>query len=965
MIRVTGRAATWAGVSLVIGRIAMAAEGAQGPVPPEKAAATIHVPAGLHVELVASEPMVVDPVAMTIDENGVIFVAEMRDYPDAPAIGRIRRLEDSDGDGRPDRATVFADAVPTPNGVMAWNGGVLVTSAPDILFLQDSNGDGVADIRRVVFTGFAVGNTDHRTNGLVFGLDNWIYGANGGGGGRVRPGDQPQAKPLGLWIRDYRFRPDFSGLESVSGHSQFANTFDDWGNRFVNDNSNHLRHPVLPRRNLLANPQFALESPEQSLPDHGDGAEVFPLSAPAERPNDPLTAGHFTSACAVTIYRGDALPAAYRGNAFVAEPAHNLIHRDVLEAKGPTFVARRAHQTSEFLASTDSWVRPVNMYGGPDGALYVVDMYRAVLEHPMSIPFEMQKRLDLDGGKNMGRIYRVVPDGWRPPHRRPDLGRLPSSALVPLLADTNAWWRMTAQRLLIERQDKTVADALRGLARTRPKLARLHALWTLEGLGQLDDATLTRALSDREAGIRENALRLAESRLGTAPRLRQAAFRLVDDPSPRVRFQLALAAGGLGDEVLPTLARLIRRDGADPWQRNAVLTSARHDRARLLELVLATAAGFARRPEAAEFIRHLGEIVATSGDRAEIAAWIRVATGRGGATPETWRVATVASLGPALRHGTPELRTWVRAPGVLDPMRGWSNALWKMAQDPSAHASDRAATIEFLALFPDPVRADVLEKLLDPRHPESVQVAAARALADCSTYAFSTRLLASWARFTAAVRDQILATLIARGDREIEDVLAALEKGLIRPSDINLARREVLTKHATLGPRAREVFVSRSASQLDGTVAKVTRQVLALDGDALHGENVYNDTCAVCHRFRGQGHPVGPALETVIGRENQSLLTDILNPNRAVAPQYQVYVVKTASQELSGIVATEDPTSITLRAAMAVDTTVQRNDVVALQAHPVSMMPEGLEQTLRPQDLADLLAFLGAKRDRR
>jgi len=228
-----------------------------GPLSPKEALKSFTVAPGFRVDLVAAEPDVMDPVAVAFDEDGRIYVAEMADYPLGPPSGRIKLLEDTDGDGKIDRVSLFVDKIPYPTGVMPWRGGVLVTAAPDIWFFKDTDGDGKADVREVIFNGFSEGNQQHRVNGLQFGLDNWIYGTNGDSGGNVRRGsaDGPKVSISG---RDFRFRPDFSGFEGVAGRGQYSNTFDDWGNRFINDNSNHIRHTVLPLKYLARNPNLAV-----------------------------------------------------------------------------------------------------------------------------------------------------------------------------------------------------------------------------------------------------------------------------------------------------------------------------------------------------------------------------------------------------------------------------------------------------------------------------------------------------------------------------------------------------------------------------------------------------------------------------------------------------------------------------------------------------------------------------------
>jgi putative membrane-bound dehydrogenase-like protein len=609
-----------------------------GPLSPKDALKSFTVAPGFRIDLVASEPDVMDPVAMAFDEDGRIYVAEMADYPLGPPSGRIKRLEDTDGDGKIDRSTLFVDVVPYPKGVMPWRGGVLVIAAPDIWFYKDTDGDGRADVKELIFTGFTPGNQQHRANGLQFGIDNWIYGTNGDSGGAIRRAEDGSPK-IPISNRDFRFRPDYSGFEGVSGRGQFANTFDDWGNRFINDNSNHIRHTILPLKYLARNANLAVASVEESISDHGNSCKVFPTSKLQERPNDHFAAGHFTSACSVTIYRGGAFGDEFQGNAFTCEPVHNLVHRDVLVQKGASFVAKRAYESSEFLSSSDNWSRPVNLCVGPDGALYVVDMYRAIIEHPQWIPLEMQKRVDLRAGSDKGRIYRVSGEKAKAAPA-PKMSKESGAELIAHFENPNAWWRMTAQRLLIERQDKSVIDALRKMvAESKSPLSRLHALWTLEGLDGLREWEVSLAIADKDAGLREHGLRLAERYLGGVG---SKAFANIvrtrfEEPSPRVRFQLAFTIGYHDDEheVLDLLAHILSQDMGDKWTRVAALSSLKNNGPLLLRKLGITSKTLGKGPAGSlEFVRQLGEVVGASREGTQLVDWLKVLTENSSETPE-------------------------------------------------------------------------------------------------------------------------------------------------------------------------------------------------------------------------------------------------------------------------------------------------------------------------------------------
>ena len=377
---------------------------------------------GYRIEPFITEPRIASPVAMDIDEDGRIYVVEDRAYPlDVNGrVGRVTLLEDTNGDGKPDRTTKFAEGLVMPTGVMRWKKGILVTDPPDVWYLEDTNGDGKADVRKKVLTGFAFTNPQHTANGPVYGLDNWIYVAHenaatavifknefGDRGSDIRFAETPQValKERG---RNIRFKPDTFEIEALSGSSQFGHAFDEFGRHFVLNNTYHARHEVIAARYLNRNPDLPVASATEDISDHGMPAKVYPI-VDKTRFEMLTNVGEFTSACGLALWRG---------GAFVAEPAHNLAHRDVYSASGATFKASRDRDQIEFLASRDPWFRPVNFYAGPDGSLYMLDFYRLVIEHPEWMSTEaFRATKDLTAGIDRGRIYRITQGPPSPPVR--------------------------------------------------------------------------------------------------------------------------------------------------------------------------------------------------------------------------------------------------------------------------------------------------------------------------------------------------------------------------------------------------------------------------------------------------------------------------------------------------------------------------------------------------------------------
>src|SRR5437867_2133927 len=641
----------------------------RSPLSPRQALTTFQLPAGFHLELVASEPEVVSPVAMSFDERGRLFVVEMLDYPLKPeALGRIKLLEDLDGDGRFEKSTIFTDNLHFPNGVMAWRGGILVTCAPDILYLADTDGDNRADVRRVVLTGFAETNPQLRVNAPVYGLDNWIYVAYpgvsmptvyvkefGDPGKPISFPDHAEVPGVEIHQTDLRFQPDKTKVEAASGNSEFGNTFDSWGNRFTVWNNDHVRHIVLQNKYLSKNPYLEPTLSIHSASDHEKASKVYPITRELNYIHESEI-GHFTSACGITVYTGGSFPSEYEGNFFVCEPAHNLVHRDVLVPGDATFVARRAQDGVEFLSSTDGWFRPVFTTVGPDAALYIVDYYHKVIEHPEWIPPEKMNEADLYAGSQRGRIYRVVFGGPKA-SAKPQLNKASTAELVQQLSNPNMWWRTAAQRLLVERRDQSAIALLKDVAhQNAAPLGRIHALWTLEELDGLDAGLLEQALGDNNPKVREQAIRLAENHLEEL-NLKNRLLQMVRDPDARVQFQLACTLGQLpGDPPFRALQQIAFRHIDDKWFRLAVLTAVAQNAPRWFRTVTSPG-GFVAKPSKGteEFLAQLSLVPGARQKDREIADVLTLVTKSRSERDGWWQTASLEGLADGLKRG-PERR---------------------------------------------------------------------------------------------------------------------------------------------------------------------------------------------------------------------------------------------------------------------------------------------------------------------
>jgi putative membrane-bound dehydrogenase-like protein len=930
-------------------------------LPPGKSAQeslrSIRVRPGFTVELVASEPLVADPIAFDWSADGKLWVVEMGDYPlgidgKGKPGGVVRTLEDTDGDGRYDKATTFLDGLGFPTGLLPWRNGLLVACAPDIFYAEDRDGDGKADHREVLFTGFNEGNQQHRVNGFDLGLDGWVYGANGDSGGRIR--SLKTGHVVSINGRDFRFRPDDGRFEAESGQTQFGRHRDDWGHWFGNNNPNFAWEYVLTDSEIRRNPRLALPSPRQMLETD---TRVYPTSRTLARFNVPDAANRVTSANSPTPYRDELFGPDFATSLFVSEPVHNLVHRIVLEPQGATYTGRRAtdEATSEFFASSDNWCRPTMLKTGPDGALWIADMYRAVIEHPQWIPDDWEAKLDLRAGSDQGRIYRAYPEGkkLRP---IPRLDRLDTAGLVTALDSPSGWQRDTAQRLLLHRNDPAAIEPLRKLARAsaRPQ-TRVQALWTLENLGALTPALIEAALADPHPQVRRNALRASEGVLRNKT-LRDSALaaaldRLADDPDPQVRFQLALSLSQWDDpRAGAILARIVRRDAADPWTRAAVLSSAP---AHLGPLLAALFRGAGDGPPPAGVVEPLVALAGTLDDRRALESLVRTITTPSG--PGTgfasWQFSALAGwLDASARAGRPlDAAAQQQFAPLLAAARG-------LVADDRASEDDRLRAVRVLGRAAED--HDVLAALFRPQVSSTLQQAAVASLGRSDDRKVAELMLSGWKGHAPQLRSVILDALLSR-PAWTKVLLSSLEDTCTPPSEIDPAHRKRLLDHRDPKVRERAAAVFDRETTTRQAVVDAYRPALGLSGDPDAGGLVFQKVCATCHRLGGAGNDVGPDLAALADKTPESLLVAILDPNRAFESRYASFNVSlTDGRVLAGMIAGETATSVTLRRQEGKEDVLLRSDIEAMAGSGQSLMPEGVEKDITPQSMADLIAFL-------
>ncbi len=950
------------------------------PLSAQQAALAIQVPPGLRVDLAVAEPLVVDPVAIDFGPDGRLWVAEMNDYPSGETGnfepgGRIRVLRDNDGDGRFDTSTIFAEGLPFPTGITVWRDGVLVCAAPSIFYMPDRDRDDRADEQRVLYTGFGTDNYQARVNSLEYGLDGWLYGSCGLFGGRITSTITGEVFKLG--DRDFRIQPDTGLIEPATGRTQQGRVRDDWGNWFGCDNSDLGRHYPIADHYLKRNPHVAPLVTSVHLPRHEKGQQLFPANASAQRFKLSGTPGQTTAACGIGVYRDVLLGAEYQGNLFTCEPVNLLVHRMRLESEKSSFGGYRssAEIDREFAASTDNWFRPVQMKTGPEGALWIVDMCRFIIEHPRWIPPEDLAKLDERAGNRLGRIYRVVPSDWSPRDfqnfETRSLNELPKflncdngwqrdmvSQLIRFRCDSLTAAKDFRQRVVSTKERALLADLLKNLMDSKRSETRLTALCLLAELRLLDNATLMMGLADNHPGVRRQAIRLCEPMLvdGTKEGLIERLIKMVDDRDAQVRLQLACTLGEYrNSQAGQALFDLVSKDWDDTVLITAALSSV--NESNVESLVDAVAAEWPAACESAAFVR-FGELVfrtaASTGKTEKLQRLLAESIRTDEVLP--WQFSMACRLVSS--------RNVVQ--GNVNPE--WSNAFGKFLSRASSLAKDddeaervRLVAITVLGLSESNRNVDIeiLINLLRPQHSSELSAAALARLTALNDSTIAERVLADWDGLSPSVQAGAIDMILARPIWQ-ETLVRSMESKEFAASALNTTQRDQLASRedSNWQQRVRQLW-SQDDSNSRMAIVEQFSSVADKAGDLEQGKLLFEKRCSVCHRLREQGYAVGPDLDMAAGKSIQFLLTEVLDPNRNVDSRYAQYVGLTKDGRIvNGLLAQESSNAIVFRGQENKEVTVLRSELESLKTSGKSLMPEGIEKDISPQDFADIFAYL-------
>jgi putative membrane-bound dehydrogenase-like protein len=953
---------------------------AEAPLPlnPQQALNSIRVAPEFTVELVASEPLIVDPVAIDWGSDGKLWVLEMHDYPSGmkgnlePG-GRVKFLTDTNNDGRYDRATLFLDGLPFPTGVFAWRKGVLICAAPDILYAEDTNGDGRADLVKTLFTGFATNNYQARVNSLSLGLDGWIYGANGLLGGRIRyvggaarassrearlnegsRSSSLQALPGELDIRgrDFRMNPDTGAFEPASGLTQQGRVRDDFGNWFGCDNSRLLLHYPLADQYIRRNP---LASPPQTsihVPQGREWNRLYPASRTLERFNDNTHANRVTSACGLEIYRDELLGKEFYGNAFTCEPVHNLVHREVLTSNGATFRSARATNESnrEFLTSTDNWFRPVQARTGPDGALWVVDMYRYVIEHPRWIPSNRLASLDVRAGDDKGRIYRVArkEEPLRPIR---DVTILSAAQLAELLDSPNGTERDIIHRELLHRGDASAVPGLVGVFKTSAHpAARVQALWLVHSFSPHIGELLTEAMNAPLPEVRIAAWNIASERSFVPSPLPD----LSTEPDLRVRFQRTLALVA-AEHTHERLQPVLLEATTNWWMRAAILTTI-HPHA-LFEHASRLPPGTGQ----VALAESLLSSVHTS-SRGNVLSLLNSVLSRDSNDIEPWRFRAGAKLMRRFNSLSSPQNDPILWRSAAARQRAFANLARQVASDAAMSIDHRKAAIQYLAHGGGDGDLNVLEKFL---RDSALRTTALEALLQATSsfdsvtneQHLATVLLASWSTLSPRERERVAERCLARAEGT-QVLLDDVEQRRIASVEISLPVRNRLLNNPAPSIRSAAAKLWPNRAPDRARLTAEFRKATSTPGSATRGAEVFSQHCAACHALNGRGTAIGPDISIWRDKSVDDLLLAVLDPNAAIEPRFVNYIVETKTGAVFyGVIRSETATSVEL-VSPGIHETLLRSDLARVEASTTSLMPEGLGEVIMPAEMNHLVAFI-------
>jgi putative membrane-bound dehydrogenase-like protein len=956
-------------------------------------------PVGFELQLFASEKELGGkPICMNWDERGRLWVAVTADYPnelkrDNKGRDRILILEDTKGTGKADKVTLFADKLSIPTSLTFHKRGIVVHQAPQTLYLKDTKGEGKADLRKVLFTGWHTNDTHAGPSNLNYGLDNWLYGMVGYAGFDGTVGDERHSFRTGF----YRFKPDGSKMEFLRNTNNNS-----WGVGFSEEG-------ILFGSTANGNPSVYLPIPNRYyesvrgwsstvLGGIAGNASIHPIT---DKVRQVDFHGHFTAAAGHALYTARTYPRQYwNRTAFVTEPTGHLVATFTIQKDGSDFRSRNAFN---LLVSDDEWTAPVMAEVGPDGNVWIIDWYNYIVQHnPTPAGFKTGKggayETDLRDKKH-GRIYRLVYKNAQP--KKPiSLADATPSTLVATLKNDNFLWRRHAQRLLVERGKKDIVPELIKLVSDTSvdeidlNPGAIHALWTLHGLGAMEDekvlAAATKALKHPSAGVRRNALGVLPRKADSSKSVLDAGLLNDEDAQVRLAALLALAEMPADEKAGAAIAaRLTNADDMqDRWIPDAITSAAAAHALPFLEAVGTMKSPLSTRAQRIVHIvaRHYAQgapkdtigrvLLSTSKAPAETAEVILYGLARGWRseapvklTPEAERAVAqmLAKLPASGKSSLLRLSTALGAKGLEKYSAEVVKTLLGTLENDKAATADRiAAARQVIDLRPadDKALEQVLE-IISPRTGPSLTAGLLDAVAGSKSATLGESILKRLDTWTPAARAAALRILLSR-PATTKPLLDALEKGTVKLTDLDLDQKQALAAHPDkdISARAKKILARGGDLPNPDRQKVVDRMVLLAkkSGSADKGKLVFKNQCAKCHTHSGEGTNIGPDLTGMATHPKEELVIHIFDPSRSVEGNFRIYSVTTLDGRVfSGMLASETRTSIEIIDSTAKRITLQRSNIETLSASAKSLMPEGFEKELKEQEIIDLLEFLTAK----
>ena len=945
-------------------------------------------PAGFQIEpsfqlkLVASEPLTKDPVDLEFNEQGDALVLEMPGYPFEDKQSRIMLLKDSNRDGVYDESSVYLENLQMATSILPYKSGVLVAAPPYLLHAKDSNNDYQIDVVDTLMGGFATENLQHNYNGLTYGLDNWIYLANGGNSGKPYWwGDTTSM--IELRGQDLRFNLETRVMERIGRSSGgFGLGMDEFGRLYETHNLTHISHLVFPAR-YTKGAQLLKSHSLSNISDHEENGlgRIYPIGEQESRVNHPEQSGYFSGACGVTYYGGGALGPEYQNTVWVADVVLNLIHVDKLKPNGSSFSAVRMLEKRDLLASTDRSFRPVNMSGGPDGSMYVLDMHRKVIEHPEWIPDEIEKTLDIEAGKDQGRIYQITKAGTRPSSFDGNSFKT-MEAMISNLKHANQWVRKTAHRLIMEQalNDQAV-QLLSQTLQSDNILARLHALWILHVKQKLSTQQLVNVLKDNSPGVRENAFVVAESYLNSDASVFQQCLALVNDENQRVRMQAALTMSTVTNENFTEnkaeiLKALANTSFSDDWNVAAITLAANQSAHELFSNIISAEGKEPNETLLASLALASGKTLVgmqtvleglqNSKLNSEAKSNIIRQVVKSASSEKSNAIAPIIqSLEKSgdiiLVSELAALRKKMGLSPSPEFLKLSREALRKVL-DYTLHDSVRIKQMGLIEFLPYKEKSDVLFGCLKNTEPMKIQEAALRQLGSYQEVDIGNRIVKMWQELGPQTR-RLASDLLLDTDIHHDALLTGLETKTINIGEMNfdLERRRTLlwwTTDEKIKKRAEALFSDAGVTNRKEAMEKMKR-ALSLTGMSANGAKVFETICSNCHIYGTTGKDVGPVLTEISRKSKELMLHDILDPNAVAETKYINHRVETKSGLThTGIVDVETDEFVIIKKMGGEKVTIQKSDIKKFSSLGTSLMMEGLEGSITQQEMADLLAFL-------